>query len=71
MEREESADPVVDTLVAEVRYWMTRDLPVAVYRALREDEIDALRKRLQRVVRGEPPYGEVRLIHIIEGDDSS
>lgn len=52
---------LVEPLVDEVRYWMSRDLPVSVMRALRRHELDALRKRLARVVRGETPYGEERV----------
>jgi hypothetical protein len=60
--KESEAAELVDTLVDEVRYWMTRDLPVSVLRALRRHELDALRKRLARVVRGDTPLGEERVI---------
>lgn len=58
----QDSEELVAALVAEVRHWMTLDLPVAVLRALRPAELEALRRRLRRVVGGETPYGEERLV---------
>jgi hypothetical protein len=45
-----------------------KDLPVSVLRALRPGEINALRKRLARVIRGGEPYGDYSVTDGGEGE---
>ena len=61
-DKQGEVDALTEALVTEVRHWLARDLPVPAMRALRRPELDALRLRVSRVLRGETPYGEERVI---------